>query len=71
MRVGELRFGSATICALTVLPALPTAVDGVVGRSSDGDVGSSDADERAFLLLVPKGGFTVEDGLLGLVSQLI
>lgn len=58
--VEELGLGLSAVGALAVPPARTAAVDGVVGCSTNDDVGSGDTDERAIPLLVSEGGLAVE-----------
>lgn len=63
MGVEELGLGLATVGTFAVPPSLPTTVDGMVGRSRNGNVGSRDTNKRAIPLLVTEGRLAAEDKL--------
>lgn len=63
MGIEELWLGLAAVGTLAVPPALSTTVDGVVGSTSNDDVGAGDTDERSIPLLIAEGGLAVKDDL--------
>lgn len=63
MGVEELWLGLATVGTFTVPPSLSTTIDGVVGRSRNGNVGSRESNKRAIPFLVAEGSFATEDDL--------
>jgi hypothetical protein len=63
MGVEKLRLGLATVGSFAVPPSLSTTVDGVVGSSRNGNVGSRDTDKRTIPLLVTEGCLAAEDKL--------
>jgi hypothetical protein len=63
MGIKELGLGLATVGTFAIPPSLSTTVDGVVGRSRNGNVGARDSDKRAVPLLVTEGSLAAEDNL--------